>query len=200
VNTLTGFKYIGEKVGEWEENKAHTFQFGFEESYGYLSDDFVRDKDAVIAATLISEMALYYKEKGLSLFQAMDKLYKRFGYTAEKLLSFSMPGQEGQQQISSIIANLRDNYKSILASKDLAVFEDYKASARTYLKNGVTEAILLPKSNVLKFIFDDGSWLVLRPSGTEPKIKLYVMATGADSAGGAGRMDEIVELAQSLLK
>jgi phosphoglucomutase len=200
VDTLTGFKYIGEKVGEWEESKKYAFQFGFEESYGYLSGDFVRDKDAVIAAALIAEMALFYKENGLSLFQAMDKLYRRFGYTAEKLLSFSMPGQEGQQQIAAIIANLRSNYKSILASENLAVFEDYKASVRTHLKSGEMEIIHLPTSNVLKFIFGDGSWLVLRPSGTEPKIKLYVMATSEDSKGVAGRLEDIVGLAQAMLK
>lgn len=198
VNTLTGFKYIGEKIGEWENDHSHSFLFGFEESYGYLAGNFVRDKDAVIAAMLIAEMALYYREQGLSLFQAMDALYQRYGYTAEKLMSISMPGQEGQQQITEMIAGLRVNYKTLLAEENLAVFEDYKQSVRVNVATSAQESIVLPTSNVLKFIFEDGSWLVLRPSGTEPKIKIYLAAAGDSAEVVTRRMATLEKLGQRL--
>lgn len=199
VDTLTGFKYIGEKIGQWEESGEHTFLLGFEESYGYLSGGFVRDKDAVIAAALIAEMALYYKEHGLSLFQAMNALYETYGWYAEKLQSVTMPGAEGQQRIAEIIAGLRENYREAFAGQDLAFFEDYKQSLRQNLATGQSEAIDLPKSNVLKFIFADGAWLVLRPSGTEPKMKMYLGVAGASQAATEKRLVELDSMGNKLL-
>ena len=197
---LTGFKYIGQRMGEWEENRAQTFLFGFEESCGYLSGDFVRDKDAVIAAVLIAEMALYYKEQGLSLFQALEALYERCGYYAEKLVSLEMPGREGQERIEKIIARLRQDYRRILSGEKLMAFEDYQRSVRESIATGRQEAIRLPGSDVLKFIFEDGSWLVLRPSKTEPKIKMYLSATGRSRSDAADRLDRLEKLGQSVLR
>lgn len=199
VDTLTGFKYIGEKIGQWEESGEHTFLLGFEESYGYLAGGFVRDKDAVIAAALIAEMALYYKEKGLTLYEAMNALYETYGYYAETLKSVTMPGAEGQQRIAEIIATLRGNYREAFAGQDLAFFEDYKQSLRQNLATGESEAIDLPKSNVLKFIFADGAWLVLRPSGTEPKMKMYLGVAGAGRAATDTRLAELESLGNRLL-
>lgn len=175
---LTGFKYIGELAERWSCHHEHSFLFGFEESYGYLAGDFVRDKDAVIAAALIAEMALYYKTQGMSVYQALEKLNQKYGYFTEKLIAVTMTGKEGQEKISRIISDLRSNYQASLAKKDLVIFEDYQQSRRTFCKSGRQEPLTLPKSNVLKFIFADKSWLVLRPSGTEPKIKLYLSAVG----------------------
>lgn len=210
VNTLTGFKYIGEKIGEWEHNHEHTFLFGLEESYGYLAGDFVRDKDAVIAAVLISEMALYYKEKGITLYDAMQDIYKQYGYYLEKQISVSMPGQDGQQRIAVIISDLRKNYfpdesdalsfgnKNTPDAQSnehiecgLKLLEDYETSTRLIYPGLRREKINLPPSNALKFIFDDESWIVLRPSGTEPKIKLYIGVRGEDCEASEKRMVEI---------
>ena len=200
ADTLTGFKYIGEKAGEWEQSGEYIFQFGLEESCGYLSGNFVRDKDAVIAAALAAEMTLYYKEQGLSLSDALQRLYERFGHTKEKLLSYTMPGQDGAARIDTIMENLRTNYKDIFADGDVAVFEDYRCQTRAISEKGTIEKITLPQSNVLKFIFSDKSWLVLRPSGTEPKIKLYLMATGPGGAEVDARLARLVEIADTIMK
>ncbi len=199
IDTLTGFKYIGEKVGQWEASGEYSFQFGFEESYGYLSGDFVRDKDAVIAAALIAEMALWYKEKGQTLYDALLKLFVRFGYYQEKLLSFTMTGAEGQDRIDSIISGLREDYSRYISPDSLAFVEDYKLSLRRNCGTGLETEIDLPKSNVLKFIFNDGSWLVLRPSGTEPKIKAYIGACGTENQIVSQRLDVLEQVVTAIL-
>ncbi|ELP5182157.1 phospho-sugar mutase [Clostridium perfringens] len=180
INTLTGFKYIGEKIGEFENTKSNDFIFGLEESYGYLAGTFVRDKDAVIASTLISEMALYYKEKGLTLYEALIELYEKFGYTQEKLISIELVGKEGQEKISKCIDSLRNNpIKQILGVKVKTSF-DYKLSKETDNNTGEEKEINFPKSNVLKYILEDNSWFVIRPSGTEPKMKIYLAIEAKD--------------------
>lgn len=199
VETLTGFKYIGEKIGEWERSGDHTFLLGFEESFGYLAGAFVRDKDAVMAAALIAEMALYYKDRGLTLFQAMAALYEKYGHYAEKLISVTMPGAQGQQRIADCIGGLRENYRELLAGESLHSFEDYGQSQRVDCLSGSTTPILLPKSNVLKFIFGDGSWMVLRPSGTEPKMKIYLAAKGGDASTVAQRLSALEGLIGGLI-
>lgn len=174
INTLTGFKYIGEKIGEFENTKSNDFIFGLEESYGYLAGTFVRDKDAVIASTLISEMALYYKEKGLTLYEALIELYEKFGYTQEKLISIELAGKEGQEKIAKCIDTLRNNpIKEVLGVKVKTLF-DYKLSKEIDNNTSSEREINLPKSNVLKYILEDNSWFVIRPSGTEPKMKIYL--------------------------
>lgn len=174
IETLTGFKYIGEKINEWQKTGEYSFLFGLEESCGYLAGDFVRDKDAVIVSVLIAEMALYYKEKGLTLFQVMEKLYEIYGCFAEKTISITMTGQDGRTHIASIIEDFRKNISAKFTDEDIAVFEDYRTLQRTIYSTGASQKINLPSSNVLKFIFTDESWLVLRTSGTEPKIKIYI--------------------------
>ncbi len=180
IDTLTGFKYIGEKIKEFEETNSNTFIFGLEESYGYLAGTFVRDKDAVVAATLITEMTLYYKEKGLTLYEALINLYEEYGYTKEALVSIELQGKEGQAKIAKCIDTLRnDKVTEINGIKVVKAF-DYKLSEEvSYENNDVTKSeINLPKSNVLKYILEDDSWFVVRPSGTEPKMKVYLSIVG----------------------
>ncbi len=180
IDTLTGFKYIGEKIGEFENTKSNDFIFGLEESYGYLAGTFVRDKDAVIASTLIAEMALYYKEKGQTLYEALIELYEKFGYTQEKLISIELAGKEGQEKIVKCIDSLRNNpIKKVLGVKVKTSF-DYKLSKEIDNNTSSEREINLPKSNVLKYILEDNSWFVIRPSGTEPKMKIYLAIEAKD--------------------
>lgn len=195
---LTGFKYIGELVGQWEQSGDYSFLLGFEESYGYLAGDFVRDKDAVIAAALIAEMALYHKRQGRTLFEALQALYRQYGYFYEELVSVTLPGQEGQQRIEKIMKDLRENYPVLLAPLGALTLEDYKRSVRI-LSTGETEALTLPASNVLKFILPDGTWLVVRPSGTEPKIKLYLCARGSTMEAAKARARQLLGAIEGLL-
>ncbi|SHH39641.1 phospho-sugar mutase [Clostridium grantii] len=178
INVLTGFKYIGEKIKEFETNKDKTFLFGFEESYGYLSGDFVRDKDAVIAAMLISEMTLYYKSIGLSLYDALMDMYKEYGYYKESLVSISLEGKEGQEKIANALQSLRHSMKANVNGVKITQKMDYQISVEKDLIAMTENVINLPKSNVLKFILEDGSWFVVRPSGTEPKMKIYLSVVG----------------------
>ena len=199
AETLTGFKYIGEKIDNWEQNKEKTFLFAFEESYGYLAGDFVRDKDAVISASLICEMTLYYREQGKDLFAALHELYSRYGFYVEKNLSFTMKGAEGQEQIAALVDNFRNNYIEILKKQKPAIFEDYKSSVRTIVATGEKERFELPSSNFVKIIFEDGSWFVVRPSGTEPKVKIY-LAANAKSMGEANeKLREMEDLARETI-
>jgi phosphoglucomutase len=199
AEVLTGFKYIGEMAEQWEQTREHSFIFGFEESCGYLAGNFVRDKDGVIAAALICEMALFYKTQGLTLHEALEQLFEKYGYYTEKLISVEMNGQNGQEKIAQIMAELRSAYQQEFKHEDLAVVEDYQQSVRTYCEDGRQEPLKLPKSNVLKFVFKDGSWLVLRPSGTEPKIKIYLSAAGAGKRAAAERLDDLEALSSRLL-
>jgi phosphoglucomutase len=200
VDTLTGFKYIGEKIGEWEQTGAHTFIFGFEESYGYLAGDFVRDKDAVIAAALIAEMTLYHKSEGRSLADALDALYARYGFTDEGLLSVSMEGEAGQKQTNAIMEALRSNGAGAFPGEDVVAVEDYKTSMRRDARTGAVKELPLPKSDVVKLLFADKSWLALRPSGTEPKIKLYIGAAGASKQEAEARLAELKRLAAGIVE
>lgn len=196
--TLTGFKYIGEWIQIWEQNQAHTFQFGFEESYGYLAGDFVRDKDAVIAAALISEMALYYREQGKNLRQAMETLYEKYGYYQEAQTSTTMKGADGQAKIKAMVDHLRINYESVLAGEEIKIFEDFGKSDRVFVKDGKTEKMNLPKSDFVKITFADDSWLVVRPSGTEPKVKTYYGACAKTLGKCEERMDALKKLAEKV--
>jgi phosphoglucomutase len=190
INVLTGFKYIGEKIKEFEINKNKTFLFGFEESYGYLSGDFVRDKDAVIAAMLISEMTLYYKSIGLSLYDALIDMYKEYGFYKESLVSISLEGKEGQEKIGNALQNLRHSMKTTINGIKISKKMDYKLSIEKDLDNMTEKIIELPKSNVLKFILQDGSWFVVRPSGTEPKMKIYLSVVGNSSEDAENKTQE----------
>lgn len=179
---LTGFKFIGEKIKEAEESGEGTYVFGFEESYGYLAGTYARDKDAVVASMLIAEMALYYQEKGLSLYDQLLNIYKKYGYYKEEVVSVTMEGIEGLDKIKSIMDNIRKNPPTIFGGKNVLAVRDYKTSVRTDVKTGETEKITLPESNVIYLELEDGNNFIIRPSGTEPKIKLYCLLCGKDAA------------------
>lgn len=189
IDVLTGFKYIGEKIKEFEETKDYTYLFGFEESYGYLAGDFVRDKDAVIAATLISEMTLYYKTRGMSLYDALIELYNKYGYYKESLISIELQGKEGQEKIAKALEYLRHSMKATVNDVKIVRKMDYKLSIEKDLVNIDEKIINLPKSNVLKFILEDGSWFVVRPSGTEPKMKIYISCIGQSLESADSNME-----------
>lgn len=189
---LTGFKFIGEKIKESERTGVGTYLFGFEESYGYLKGTYARDKDAVVATMLIAEMTLYYREKGITLSEQMENIYKKYGYYVEYVESVVMEGMDGSAKISGIMDNLRKNTPQSVAGKKVVAVRDYEISVRTELESGKTEEILLPKSNVIYLELEDGNNFVVRPSGTEPKIKLYCLMRG-DSKTEAEALVEAVK-------
>jgi len=174
IDVLTGFKYIGEKIKEFEDKGNKSFLFGFEESYGYLAGDFVRDKDAVIASMLVCEMCLHYKEQGKSLYDALIELYEKYGYFNEMLISIDLKGKEGQEKIAKCIESLRDNPLDAIDNVRINKRMDYKLSIEKNIVDNTEMVIDLPKSNVLKYILEDDSYFVVRPSGTEPKMKIYL--------------------------
>ncbi len=175
---LTGFKFIGEKIKESEETGVGTYLFGFEESYGYLKGTYARDKDAVVATMLIAEMALYYQEKGSSIFEQMDKIYKKYGYYKEQVVSVTLEGIEGLAKIKSTMDNIRSNPPKSVAGKKVIAIRDYLTSERVDLLTGEKSEILLPQSNVIYLELEDKNNFVIRPSGTEPKIKVYCLMKG----------------------
>ena len=175
---LTGFKFIGEKIKESEETGIGTYLFGFEESYGYLKGTYARDKDAVVAVMLIAEMALYYQEKGSSIFEQMERIYQKYGYYKEQVESVTMEGMEGLDRIAGIMEDIRNNPPASIAEKKVIAVRDYQTSLRTDLATGKQEKILLPTSNVIYLELEDDNNFIIRPSGTEPKIKLYCLLKG----------------------
>ena len=172
---LTGFKFIGEKIKEAEETGRGTYLLGFEESYGYLKGTYARDKDAVVAGLLIAEMALYYQEKGMSLYDVLMNIYEKYGYYLENVVSVTLEGAEGLAKISGIMDSLRENPPKNIGGKEVLFVRDYEKSERVNVKTGEKEEITLPKSNVIYLELEDDNNFIVRPSGTEPKIKLYCM-------------------------
>lgn len=178
IDTLTGFKFIGEKIDKFVKDNSKTFLLGYEESYGYSTGTFVRDKDAVIGSMLISEMAAYYKTKDMTLYEALINLYKRYGFYKDETISIKMAGKEGLKKIATIIDDFRNNPPQEVAGKKVYKFADYKKSIERNLMDDTFIDIKLPKSNVLHFTLEDNSWFCIRPSGTEPKIKIYFSVNG----------------------
>ncbi|CDF57728.1 phospho-sugar mutase [Thermobrachium celere] len=178
LDVLTGFKYIGEKIKEFEINGDMNFILGFEESYGYLAGTFVRDKDAVIASMLIVEMVCYYKDRGMSLYEGLMELYNKYGFYKEDLVSITLKGIEGSEKIKKIMEDLRSNPPKKVADLSVKLVKDYKMSVTKNVVSGEEEVIELPKSNVIQLVLEDGSVITARPSGTEPKIKFYFMTKG----------------------
>lgn len=188
-NVLTGFKYIGEKMTEWKASGEHTFVMGYEESYGYLAGDYARDKDAVLASSLVCEMADYYKKQGKNLYDALQDLYKEHGYFLENVQSIDLDGIEGKKQILKIMDTFRADHFDAFADAKLAVFDDYQTQESVTMATGEKSKIALPVSNVLKFIFNENSWYAIRPSGTEPKVKIYYSVMGKDQQDAESKME-----------
>lgn len=200
VDTLTGFKFIGEKMKEYEQTGQYAFQFGYEESYGYLIGGFVRDKDAVQAAVLAAEVCAFYKKQGLSLYEALLQLFDQYGYYREGQRSLTLKGKEGAEAIAAILASFRQQPPVEAAGKKVTVIEDYKTKERTNTLTGEKTAIDLPTSNVLKYILEDGSWFCLRPSGTEPKMKAYFGVKGTSLEDSEERLVRLTEAVMQRVK
>ena len=199
-NVLTGFKYIGEQILELEKaGEEERYIFGFEESYGYLAGTYVRDKDAVVASMLICEMAAYYRTQGKSLDDVITELYKEFGYYKNKTVSFEFDGAAGLEKMGGIMTSLRENHPDEICGRRVTVVNDYKLSLKTDKANGTTAEIKLPKSNVIAFMLDDGCSITVRPSGTEPKIKLYITAVGENEESAIKIADQLVEAGEKLM-
>jgi len=191
-NVLTGFKYIGEVILNLEPaNETDRFVFGFEESYGYLAGSYVRDKDAVVASMLICEMAAYYKKQGKTLAQVIDAMYEEYGYYKNTTLSFSFDGAAGMQKMADIMASLRANSPAEVSGMKVVKFSDFKESVEKDLVAGTEKVIELPKSNVLAYYLEGNNAAIVRPSGTEPKIKIYITAVGKDKAD-AQRITDLI--------
>lgn len=190
-DTLTGFKYIAELMQEFEETNAYNFVFGYEESYGYLAGTFVRDKDAVIASMLICEMAAYYINQGKTLIDVLDEIYKEHGFYIEETISLSFSGVIGQTKMKAIMEYFRENKLNSIGNKNIPTINDYKMGISLNLIKGTTQKLSYPKSDVLKFFFEDGSWLVLRPSGTELKLKVYFSIKGEDRESSSETLKKI---------
>ena len=173
INVLTGFKFIAEQIKNYEETNAHTFMFGFEESYGYLVQPFVRDKDAIQAVLLLTEVAAHFKSEGKTLYNGLQALYEKYGYFLEKTISVTVQGLEGPAKIKALLDGLRKEVPSNFGGIKVALAQDFAVNQQVD-SQGVVSEIGLPTSNVLKYILEDGSWIAVRPSGTEPKIKFYM--------------------------
>ncbi len=191
IETLTGFKFIGEKIHEFETTGCNEFLLGFEESYGYLIGTHARDKDSVVASMLIAEMAAYYSQEGLTLYDVMQKLYDKYGHFTEETVSITMAGSEGIAKIQAMMSDLRSNPPASFGKFKVEALRDYKAGVRKTLADNKEESLTLPKSDVLYFELTDGSSFVARPSGTEPKIKLYYLLRADSQAEAKENLEAI---------
>nr|WP_288931306.1 phospho-sugar mutase [uncultured Streptococcus sp.] len=189
-NVLTGFKFIAEKIQEFEEKHNHTYMMGFEESFGYLIKPFVRDKDAIQAVLVVAELAAYYRSLGLTLADGIEEIYKEYGYFAEKTISVTLSGVDGAEQIKAIMAKFRDNGPKEWNQTAITVVEDFKAQTAT-AADGTVTALTTPPSDVLKYTLADGSWIAVRPSGTEPKIKFYIAVVGDSNEDSQAKIANI---------
>ena len=189
-NVLTGFKFIAEKIQEFEEKHNHTYMMGFEESFGYLIKPFVRDKDAIQAVLVVAELAAYYRSRGLTLADGIEEIYKEYGYYAEKTISVTLSGVDGAEQIKAIMAKFRENGPKEWNATDVSITEDFKAQTST-AADGTVTALTTPPSDVLKYTLADGSWIAVRPSGTEPKIKFYIAVVGESNEDSQAKIANI---------
>lgn len=199
-NVLTGFKYIGEIIlGLEQKGEENRYLFGFEESYGYLAGTYVRDKDAVVASMLIAEMAAYYKKQGKSLAEVIDELYKEFGYYINQTYAFEFKGETGMQKMADMMSAVRDNLPDAVGGYKVVKVSDYKLKKETDLLTGKVERISLPTSNVIALNLENDNAVIIRPSGTEPKIKLYVTAVGKTKEEALNVCETLVNSAKEIL-
>ena len=194
---LTGFKYIGEKIQQFQDSGEYVFQFGFEESYGFLSSTFVRDKDGVNASLLVTEVAAACEKEGITLYDRMQQIFREYGYYVEKVVSLTLPGKDGLARIREIMTELRKNPPKDIAGMKVTAVRDYLNGIRT--ENGVSEPTGLPTSDVLYFELENGCWICVRPSGTEPKIKLYVNTNAAEKSQAEALNKKLCDVSQSLM-
>ncbi|WP_163102023.1 phospho-sugar mutase [Peribacillus alkalitolerans] len=203
VDVLTGFKFIAEKMKEYEQTGDNTFLFGYEESYGYLIGNFARDKDAVQAAILAVEVCAYFKEKGMTMYEGLLEVFRKYGFFLEGLRSLTLKGKDGAEQIQSILSDFRSKRPLQLAGQKVVKIEDYLTSTEYDLVTSTDQPIQLPKSNVLKYTLEDGTWICLRPSGTEPKIKFYFGVQGNTMEEAEQKLntstEEFMQLIQEML-
>ncbi|EIB6786105.1 phospho-sugar mutase [Enterococcus faecalis] len=198
-NVLTGFKFIAEKIQQYEEDHSQTFMFGFEESYGYLVKPFVRDKDAIQALVLLAEVAAFYKKQGKTLYDGLQDIFEEFGYFEEKTISVTMSGIEGSGKIKALMAKCREQAPTEFAGIQVAQTEDFKELTRTFA-DGQTEQLQTPPSDVLKYHLEDGSWIAIRPSGTEPKIKFYLATKATNSSEASEKIAAFEAVVNELTK
>ena len=199
INVLTGFKFIAEQIQHFEETNEHSFMLGFEESYGYLIRPFVRDKDAIQSLVLLAEVAAFYKKQGKNLYDGLQELFEKYGYFAEKTIALTFDGIEGAQEIKDLMAKFRQELPTDFAGYKVIAAEDYQASSRQDAAGNVT-AINLPKSNVLKYFLEDGTWIAVRPSGTEPKIKFYIGTQGTSEADAQAKCEKFEKAINDFIK
>lgn len=199
-DTFTGFKFMAERISEWEKAGSYEYIFAYEESYGYMMGDYVRDKDAVTASMMVAEMAAYYFDKGMNLKQAMESLYEKYGRYAEQTLNLVMPGLDGLAKMKSLMAQLRSNPPKAIAGTEVFRLRDYSDGSITVPELGVMGETPIKGSNVLYFELADGTSFIVRPSGTEPKIKVYILCKGADKAECDAKLKKYTEYAESLKK
>jgi phosphoglucomutase len=200
IEVLTGFKFIGEKIKELDETGIKKYMFGFEESYGYLAGTFARDKDAVVAAMLIGEMAAYYRNRGMSLYEGLQEVFKKYGYFIEGITSFTLDGKEGIEKIGGAMESLRSQKSGGFGDLTLKAIRDYMTGERTVIADGSREILDLPASNVLYYELEDGSWFCIRPSGTEPKIKIYYGVSEASKDKAQNKLDIIKDNVTGVIK
>ena len=198
VDVLTGFKFIAEKIKQYEMDHTQTFLFGFEESYGYLVKPFVRDKDAIQALVLVAEVAAFYKKQGKTMYDGLQDIYATYGYYEEKTISVTLAGIEGSAKIKALMAKFREEAPIEFAGISVASMEDFDASQRIY-SDGKVETIDMPAANVLKYSLADGSWIAIRPSGTEPKIKFYIAAVASSAVEVDKKVAEFEKTIQTLI-
>lgn len=189
-NVLTGFKFIAEKIQEFEDTGSHTYLFGFEESFGYLIKPFVRDKDAIQAVLIVAEIAAYFRSHGLTLADGIEEIYKEYGYYAEKTISVTLSGVDGAAQIKAIMGKFREQAPSSFNQSPVVLTEDFKELTATDTQGQLT-ALTTPPSDVLKYTLEDGSWIAVRPSGTEPKIKFYLAVVGQSNEDAEAKIAAI---------
>ena len=194
MKTLTGFKYIGEKIRQFENKELDgTYLFGFEESYGYLIGTHARDKDALVTSMVIAEMAAYYDSIGSSIYEELQKLYKEFGYYLEGIKSVTLKGKDGIEQMAALMSNLRENVKDELLGKKIKIKRDFLSHKEYNLETGAETEIKLPKENVLQFVLEDNTYITARPSGTEPKIKFYFSVNADSNENVKAKLDKTME-------
>ena len=198
-NVLTGFKFIGEVIKNYEKEGHGSFLFGFEESYGYLKGTYARDKDAVVASMLIAEMTAYYKAKNMTLSDALNSLYKRYGFSAEKNLEVNMEGVDGPEKMKALMASLRSTPPTDFAGEKVSVFGDYLTETFTDMQSGSVTPTGLPKSDVLYFKLACEDVIIVRPSGTEPKVKFYFLVSATDKSSADDKIEKYISAVKSLI-